>query len=355
MRAETSSVYLLMTDAFVVSRVAAYAEEGEIMDGSLHWPQVRRPTHPQIHPGRRRRWLFFALLILAMIGFGGRTWLSYYVDALWFGSLGYADVFWKTLRLQSMMFTGFVAVTFVILYGTFLALKQSREIDFSDGQTIFIGQQAVNLPVERSLRVVGLAASLVISVITGAIMAAQWPTFALYWYAPHGGVTDPIFGRPLNFYLFTLPAWQLISGWLLGLTVITCVVAIFFILASGGARMLQGPRGGHTQLPWRGLSITFSFLLLVAAAQVYLGRFSLLFEDHTIFGGATYTDAHVMIPGLLVICAALVAGAVIAASNAVTAQRGRRLLAALIPAVICYVLLQVCAWYVTSFIVKPKS
>ena len=26
---------------------------------------------------------------------------------------------------------------------------------------------------------------------------------------------DPIFGRPLGFYLFTLPAWQLIAGWLL--------------------------------------------------------------------------------------------------------------------------------------------
>ena len=33
---------------------------------------------------------------------------------------------------------------------------------------------------------------------------------------------DPIFGRSLDFYLFTLPAWQLISGWLLTLSVIAC-------------------------------------------------------------------------------------------------------------------------------------
>lgn len=82
MRVEASSVYVLMTDAFVVNRVAASAEEGETMDGSLHWPQVRRSTPAQIHPGRRRRWLFFAFLILAIIGFGDRTWLSYYVDAM---------------------------------------------------------------------------------------------------------------------------------------------------------------------------------------------------------------------------------------------------------------------------------
>ena len=37
------------------------------------------------------------------------------------------------------------------------------------------------------------------------------------------------------------------------------------------------------------------------AARVYLGRFERLFEDHTIFAGVTYTDAHVTLTGLLVV------------------------------------------------------
>ena len=287
--------------------------------------------------------------------FGGRTWLSYYVDALWFGSLGYADVFWKTLRLQSTVFSSFTAATFAILYGAFFALKHAQLSDFSDGQTIFIGQQSITLPVDRILKVIAVAASLVIAVITGTVMTAQWPTFALYWYAPAAGGVDPIFGRPLNFYLFTLPAWQLMAGWLTVLAVICCALAVFFLLITGGARALQMPRGSHSQLPWRGLSLTFAFLLLVIAAQVYLDRFGRLFEDHTIFGGVTYTDAHVTLPGLLVICVALVLGAAIAASNAISAHRGRTLAAAIVPAVICYVLLQICGWYVSSFIVKPNE
>ena len=52
--------------------------------------------------------------------------------------------------------------------------------------------------------------------------------------------------------------------------------------------------------------------------RVYIGRFERLFEDHTIFGGVTYTDAHVTLTGMLVVCAALVLGAVIAAVNAVS-------------------------------------
>ena len=71
-------------------------------------------------------------------------------------------------------------------------------------------------------------------------MMAEWPTLALFWYAPRamGSVVDPIFGKPLNFFLFTLPAWQLISGWLLTLAIITCVLAVFFILITGGAGAL---------------------------------------------------------------------------------------------------------------------
>ena len=42
--------------------------------------------------------------------------------------------------------------------------------------------------------------------------------------ARRGGDVDPIFGRPLTFYLFTLPAWQLIAGWLMTLAVVVGAV-----------------------------------------------------------------------------------------------------------------------------------
>ena len=51
-------------------------------------------------PRRHRRLFFLVLAILAIVIFSSRTALSYYVDALWFGSLGYGDVFRKTLTLQ---------------------------------------------------------------------------------------------------------------------------------------------------------------------------------------------------------------------------------------------------------------
>jgi uncharacterized protein len=329
------------------------------MPEPVNWPPIRRPMHTSRPPedsvpGRRWLWLIFA--VFALVFLGGRTWLSYYVDALWFSSLHYEGVFWKTLSLEWGVFAAFGVVTFLILYGTFLLLKRTEFAGDPGGQTILIGGQAVKLPVDSILRLLALIGSLLIAAGTAAVMMAQWQVFALYWYAPSAaGAVDPIFGRPANFYLFTLPAWQLVSGWLMVLAVVSCAIAAFFLLVNGGAMALEGYRNSYERVSWRGISITFSFLLLVIALQVYLGRFDRLSQDHTIFGGVTYTDQHVILPGLLVLCVALVLGSGIAAANALWLKRGRWLIAAIAPAVVGYFILQIAGSYVDSFIVRPNE
>src|ERR1700738_2660374 len=218
-----------------------------------------------VHPTRRRRRFLLTLVVLAGIFFGGRTALSYYVDVLWFESLGYPDVFWKTLGLQWEIFTAFAAATFLILYGSFLTLTRGHLPDLPSGHTIFIGGQPLKLPVEPVLRLIALGLSLAIAATTGAGMMLEWPTISLFWYASRaaGGFVDPVFGKPLDFFLFTLPAWQLLVGWLLTLVVMTCALAVFFILITGGTRAFAGRSRTYVTPPWRGLSITFAALLLV--------------------------------------------------------------------------------------------
>src|SRR5712671_2073363 len=320
------------------------------MPESIDWPRMHSPR-------RWRRFLLLILALLAVIFFGGRTALSYYVEVLWFGSLGYRDVLWKTLSLQWGIFTAFAAATFLILFGSFLALKRTHLPDLPSGHTIFIGAQPLKLPVEPVLRLIALGLSLAVAAVTGAGMMMEWPTIALFWYAPRSatGFVDPVFGKPLNFFLFALPGWQLLVGWLLTLAVMTCVLAVLFILITRGTRAFGGRSRSYVTLPWHGLSMTFAFLLLVLAIRAYLDRFELLFDGHTIFAGVTYTDAHVTLTGMLIVCAALVVGALIAAVNGVTAARGRWIAAAILPAALCFISLQVVEWYVSSFIVKPNE
>ena len=310
-----------------------------------------------VTPGRFRRQILFAAVFLVGILIAGRTALSYWVDLLWFDSLGYGSVFWRTTSFEAATFVLVAALTFLLLFGAFWVIRRAHHDDLPQARTLIIGGQPVSLSVAPALRIVSVLAAFVIAVISGLTMMAEWPTLALFWYAPHatGNVTDPIFGRPLNFFLFTLPAWNLIGNWLLTLAVATCAVAILFLFITSGARSLASRRLSYGPSPWRGLSLTGSLLLLVLAFQVILERYELLLAHHTVFDGINYTDAHVMVHGLLLLAIALVLGAIVLAVNAARDSRGRWIFSAVAPVAVCYLLVNLAAWYVGTFIVKPNQ
>ena len=314
---------------------------------------VRRIGSP---PPRRRRLGVIIVAIAAAVFLGGGTLVSYYVDALWFESLGYAGVFWTRIDYQAATFALFALLTFAAIYGAFLTLKPAR-FDELVGGRILINQQWVRVPIEPVLRLVALGLALAIAAGNGAGMMSSWTTFALFLDAPHqASMPDPIFGRPLGFYLFTLPAWQLIAGWLLTLSVVVCLTAALLVLATARARGVVERGFGAAKIRlWRGLAITVAVLLLVLALRAWLGRYERLFQDNAIFAGVDYTDAHITLAGTLVICVALVIGTAIALYCAIASPGPRWLLAAAGPAVVCYFGVALVGWYVSSFIVKPNQ
>jgi len=307
--------------------------------------------------GKKPRRLFILAAILLVILIFGRTALSEWVDLLWFQSLGYGSVLWKTLGLETGVFLVSTVVTFVLLYGAFYVMRRSHQADLPSTHSIVIGGRPVSLPVAPALRIISFGVSLVVAFLTGSTMMAQWPTLALFLYAPHaaGSVTDPIFGKPLNFFLFTLPALQVLTSWLLTLAIAMCAVALLFLFITSGARSLENRRITYAPSPWRGLSLTASFLLLVLAMTVYIDRYQLLLEHHTLFDGINYTDAHITVHGLLIVSIALILGAVIAAVNAARRSRGVWIVAAVTPAVLTYIAVSLIGWYVATFIVKPNE
>src|SRR5438874_5909675 len=113
------------------------------MDEPIDWPP------PRTSPKRRMRFAMFALAVLVLIS--ASTSLSYYVDALWFASLGYSQVFWTTLNFQAAAFGAFAVGTFVALYGAFLLFKPANLSSLTSGGTIVINGQPVKLPMEPAL------------------------------------------------------------------------------------------------------------------------------------------------------------------------------------------------------------
>src|SRR5580704_2366997 len=73
--------------------------------------------------GSRPRRPIARILLLSILVFAvlcGGAAVSYYVDALWFESLGYGSVFWTRIAVQAATFVAFALVTFLALYATML-------------------------------------------------------------------------------------------------------------------------------------------------------------------------------------------------------------------------------------------
>lgn len=310
-------------------------------------------------PSTRRRspFLLPGLAVLAAVVLGGSRFLSYYVEALWFSSLGYTAVFRKTLLLEWGVFALFFVLTFALLFGSFLLLRDNR---FGSGtglvRSVLVNGQPLTINVGRWLKPAVLLAGLFVAFISASALSSEWPTFARWIYSGHaGGVTDPVLGRPLNFYLLTLPAWQLLAGWFTAMSVLVLVLAAgLYVLQN--RQQLQDFRFADTQSSqWRGVYAAGAFFLASLALHAWLSRFSLLLDEHTIFSGVTYTDAHVELPGLLLVAVTLVLGSLFLAYCAARRSGARWIAAAALPGVVLYVAVQLAGMAVNTFVVKPNE
>ena len=118
---------------------------------------------------------------------------------------------------------------------------------------------------------------------------AEWTTFAFGTVGPAAARgADPIFGRPIGFYLFTLPAWQLVVGWL---TTIGMSSAASADLLRGRARR-HAAADAHAarQLDTAArLSMAFAGVLLAIALRSTSADSNGILTDHTRFSPASPT------------------------------------------------------------------
>src|SRR5208282_4478361 len=128
------------------------------MPDTIHWPPPQKPRGLRLAV-----YLPIALVVLVIIG--GRAAISYWVDLLWFDSLGLAPVFWKSFSLEWGTFVVFAALTFLVLFGAFLAFRHGHAGDLPETHIIYFAGRPVELPVAKFLRSVGVIAALVISIV----------------------------------------------------------------------------------------------------------------------------------------------------------------------------------------------
>src|SRR2546425_6345904 len=328
-----------------MSKPIPFESEGEIIDVG-----PRRPRRP-------RRWWWLVLAGAALLFLASRA-LSIYISALWFGSLGYSSVYWYMFRLKIELFVIFFVLTLLILRGGLWLIERGFARFAFDSRTVFINQQPVNISPGRFLRPIAWIVSVLAGLVFGLSMREAWRSFALYSHQASTELTDPIFHKPVGFYLFTLPVYDALSSWLLYLSIIMLVAAIIYALLAltqEGLSTSAGVRNAK-ETSISAVSCALAAFLLVLAWSVLLSRYPYLWDDHQTFSGVTYTEANYLLPSLLWVAIALVVAAVICLINAFAIRRVRLFIVVVaIPLIVYIVGGIIVPAYVTSFIVKPNE
>ncbi|HTQ24060.1 MAG TPA: UPF0182 family protein [Candidatus Binataceae bacterium] len=269
-----------------------------------------------------------ALIILVLIVLGLADELL--VDLLWFGALGYRSVFLTQLGAQVAIFSAVWLVAFVAICASgFAALHWSQERERLHIVRRSEEMTEVNLPeliralgdrIPWRLLVVGAAALLGLFAASGE--ASSWDTYLKGFHAASFGRTDPAFGKDLAFYVFTLP---LLEDWrdLFMLILFLTAVATGMIYWARGALdfrdsppRISGAAAAH-------FSVLFAVFFLQRAMNYWLARPELLLHTNGVVYGLRYVDLVLWEPGLWLLVALSLVGAVVCLAN--VRQRGLRL------------------------------
>ena len=270
------------------------------------------------HQPSARLWL---IVIAAVALLGVPSLADFYLDWLWFGETGYQGVFLRSLTAQSLLASAVFVAAFVVLYANLLLALSSVK-----GPYVVLGPQsaAVRAPVlgSRQLRTLVVAAAVAGGLLLGLVMSGQWLTWLRFWHATPFGTQDPILGRDVAFYVFTLPVLQLVRGLLLVLIVLSFAgsAAIYVLAGLVSFTTRSGMAvGGRAR---RHLSLLVAALLVTLAFGAWLDVPNLLVSPSgsNVIHGASYADVEARIPALRVLLLLALAGSGLAAFHAFSSR-----------------------------------
>ena len=262
--------------------------------------------------GKPSRWRF----IVPGIGLLVAAWFAFaylYTEYLWFSSLGFAGVFstiWTATILTSLTVgigAGILTWLNLRLAAPF-ASTSSKRADLAD-----FGDVAENLP---TLKHAPIMAAIFVGLFAGVTALGAWETVMRYFYQVPFGTTDPLFGRDIAFYVFTLPALDWVSTFLFLLLLVNVIGAAAMYLAGSNFKFdRQTQKFSNFKLPRKGrahlLGLAAAAFLLVAW-KTYLSIAHLPLSSGTGFFGASYADVNAAMPLLWAQIAAAALAAVFA-------------------------------------------
>ncbi|GAA1937460.1 UPF0182 family protein [Nocardioides hwasunensis] len=263
-------------------------------------------------PSRRPGALVITAIILILLFMLLSGFASFWTERLWFGSVGYREVFTTLLLTRIGLFLVFaglmaatVAVTLAMAYRFRPVLWPGMPGMPDDGMDRY---REVLVP---RMGWVIAAAAVIMGLFAGASATGQWRSYSLWQHSQSFGTKDPYFGKDVGFYVFELPFWHYLVDYAMALAVIGLLATILMNYLFGGIRLSARPGERLTSAAQIQVSSLLAMFVIFKAVDYWLDRFDLVTTTGSIFTGMGYTDDKAVLPakeilaGIAIVCAIL--------------------------------------------------
>lgn len=249
---------------------------------------------------------------LIVLLFTLRSIATFWTDFLWFDALDLTSV-WTTLiftRVWLVIGASVIAAA-LIWVNLWLAGRLSPPMPAAAGspdEELLERWQDWIRPRELLVRVL-LAVGL--GLLLGLGASLWWEDFLLFRFGPDFGVVDPIFSNDVGLYVFKLPFYRALFGWVFQLFVVIALVVAVVHYLNGGIQVQQPQRRVSPGVKVH-LSVIFAVLALLKAGGYWLDRWELLYSRRGQVVGASFTDVNAQVPALnLLILISIVAAVIL--------------------------------------------
>ena len=265
---------------------------------------------PRVITGRRSSSLgigLVGLVVLFIVGLIVVNWgASILIDYSWWKELGQVRTWLDLYAYSTLPIAAATLLTWIVLL-----IAHSRGVSFAGGRVS-------DYPIYSRLSKLALLA------LSFFIADASIDNWTVLRFAGSralrntNGFADPIFGKPVTFYLFDLPFWSDIRGFVFAVVILA--ILVYWLSARGWQlrftlpELARGPFDFSLLRLSGGLESTFlrsalAFFLVALAARFYLGRFEMVWNQHRFMVGIDYTDDHFALPLYWLVIGALIVGA----------------------------------------------
>ena len=245
--------------------------------------------------------LAITLTILAVIT-GALVALSgFYVDWLWFNSVGFTGVWSTVLTTKVALFViAGLLTSFIISLNVYIAFRRRPFYVPTSIEADNLERYRATIDPIRKLAFAGIV--LVLFYFGGTSATNLWTSWLLFRNSTEFGIQDPQFGLDISFFAFRLPFWQTLIGWGISTLILATLASAAVHYLYGGIRP-QVPQERTTVAARVQLSVLLGLIVLLKAVAYYFDRFALALKESRLITGLTYTDVNATLPAKSILAA----------------------------------------------------